>query len=1410
MVGVVYNNPHELSQGRAALDASRAFTPTNGNFSTDYGAGFLETAGLTYVQESVIGSAIRYGFRPDANASNYSYDREFNPIEYFLKNKETFGDIEYLVRGRKYDDVFSEKQFKDRAERHRLELNDRKRLSTSESTAGMLTGGLLSIADVTTLVPFVGQAKKAKSLYTIGKSALALGATQAGQEFMLHSNQEFRTAEQSATNIALAAAIGGGLGAFASAKDPGNILNPRHKWNPLNPANPISTGFKRYGKALSESEVMRPVKRGGRVVADHATLAAEQLKLREAADAISGMGRSVGAAAVKYGMSPIKSRLSDAAMWLSKNRITGTPVGMMINARSAKARAAALKLMDTNGILMQEYNLGIASGRSVEDIKNLHSSKSEELITKSLERNTELAFELGELVAGGGRITAAVTAAKNYIDDMVNAGAVLPNGIHPKGTMLDDWEFNNITNQQLMYGKLDEYTENALLNRFGQEGLDRIMAKAREQVTDINGYHKALEDEMVASGMITEKQRMGDDYKKAQLWDARGIRANIDGAEMFFYRLLAKDPTEEFLAEYKLTPEQFDKLGKEDVTLTSTVKGPDGQAAAEVLTPEVGNIRKKEILEDWAGDVWDKQITEANMLADAAQHEAKLLRKEAVIMAAELRGSYTEIKNVSIDEAKDTIRLRLAGVEKYKATRERLVAERDKVKAEAQRAQAEAKARTKLNIDEGKIERKLTGQANSQVRQAEKMYRDLAKNPESAPKDVKAGQDLLTETDLKLVPENMAADVKAASDAKRATDPVSSNDIGKYSERVARLDSQIASLDTKIASTESRIKVLSERVMMHENALETARANQALVRKLVKEANKDARHAARVAKRAAKKAKKGEKASGLVTHVQQLVRSLAGHDKVPGKILDQEVFQSGRAKSRQFHLTPEQHREAVQAGFLDDNLYNVIGRTSEDVGTRLGMREAFGLNTSSAEDLKDVFREIDAEYDDLINAATTAGKMKVVSSLQKEKAAIREQLEGVDGRLRGTYKLPDDPDSFGNWILQKARQYNYVRFGAGFLVSSMTDVANVTLTTGFKSLGLDRLRRVLSINAMESDEIRRLAVASERIMHSSRTMKMADIADARGSLGIGEYGSFKHRATSRVDRTLESLTGATNAVSGMSAWNVRMKALAMVEIQHNIAEIMPNYSSLLKAASAGDKAASLEVAKLASLGLGSNEMSAIAKMMAKHPPVKDEGVWELGLSRWWQEGKEGIRAAEDVQIALERAARRAIMTPGVGNTPLFLSGQYAKTLLQFQTYGFVYVNNFLIPTMQRVGAYGDKEALLSFGLQLALGTGVVMAKDLLRHGRIKDRTVDEWSYDILDRSGALAYLSVPLGAAKAQLFGAPPSRYSQMQNTPALLMGPTGGLAADALNAYYNPNAKTLTRIAPFKPLIDLGAQIYK
>lgn len=1391
MVGIVSTTPNERSQAQGLAAAANAYQAIQPNIR-DKGIGFWETAGLTYMQESLIGSAIRYGMSSDRYAGNYDYEAGFNPIKFYLDNKEEFSSIDHLIRQKYYDDVRSETQFRDRAKRHQTELEDRIALANSEHWGGMLMGGLASIVDVGTLIPIYGQLNKAKTLYTVGRTALAVGGIQAGQEVALHGMQDFRTLEQSQWNIGLASLMGGGLGALVTARNPSNILNPRHRWNPFNKANPITMGIKRYGQALSETTVMKPIMRGGRKVAAEANTTMEQLGIKQALDDLSTVtangARSVGAAARKYGMDPVKSKLSDAAMWLSKAPIVGTPFGIIINARSAKAREVGLKLMDNNGILMQEFGLGQAAGRSVEDMKNLHISMVDVLLSKAIDRNIQLAEDLAKLGTTAGVVERSVVQARQFIDDLKNTGKVDHQGIHPSGSSLDDWEFHNVTNQMLMYGKLDDFTRNALISRFGDKGLQKIESAAMEQVGEINQFHKYLEDAMVDSGMIREHQRMGEAYKKAQLWEPRGIRGNTDAAEAFFLEVFAKRPSDEFLTEYNLTDDVFEKLGMEDV-----------QVNGQTLNPDQGMLLKREILEDWAGDVWEKQIIAAEVAAEQAANEAKLARKEAVIMAAELRGSYTEIKNVSIEAAVDTVKQTQARVEGMKAERTKLVKERERLKARAQRAEEELRqTRSEVRAD-----------AQSQVKQAERAFKSVLKNQDATEAEIKAAQDDLVAKDNNLSPDNLEMDSRLAHQAKGENTRVNSEKWGRFNERVRELDRKIGALDDAIGSAGARVQKLAERIALHDAKLVAAKEAQKVAKALVKEAAKDARHLARKAKRAAKANKKMQGKPTLVAYVQDLVQKMAQQERIPKGILDSDVNVSGRARQRMLNLTEEQHRRAVQMGILNDNLYEVMARSADDIGTRLGFRENFGITKYGAEDITDVIDDIRADYNDMIAKATADGKPRVAKSLTRERDRVLEQIDGAEGRLRGTYGLPKDPDTWGRWLLQKGRQYNYIRFGAGFVLSSQTDLANVTLTSGFKTLGLRRLTRNLPLGNMHSAEVKRLAVAAERVMHSNRTLKMADIGDARAMLGIGDYGTFKHQVTSGVDRVFESLQSGVNTISGMTAWNVRLKALSMIEVQHNIAEMLLKYDTLLKAASAGDKAAELEIAKFASLGLGSEEFTRIGKMMQKHPPVKDEGIWELGYSRWWGEGKEGIRAAQDVEIALERASRRAVMTPGVGNTPLFMSKDFQKTLMQFQTYGYVYVNNFLIPATQRIGAYGDTEALLSFGLSMALGTGVVIAKDLIRYGKVKKREPEQWAYDILDRSGALAYLSVPVGALTATVSGNAPSRYYQQKNVPTLLMGPTGGLVGDLYDFATNPSLKGAHRIAPFKPLIDLGNTIF-
>lgn len=240
-----------------------------------------------------------------------------------------------------------------------------------------------------------------------------------------------------------------------------------------------------------------------------------------------------------------------------------------------------------------------------------------------------------------------------------------------------------------------------------------------------------------------------------------------------------------------------------------------------------------------------------------------------------------------------------------------------------------------------------------------------------------------------------------------------------------------------------------------------------------------------------------------------------------------------------------------------------------------------------------------------------------------------------------------------------------------------------------------------------------------------------------------------------------------------------MKALAMVQMQDTFVRHAMRWDEILSSASAKDQQI---VAEMASLGLGKDQMRGVVKMMQKHAAELDDGIYELNMGRWLNEGKAGQDAYEAVNIALNSVATRAIMTPGKGDTPFLMSDNIWKTILQFQTYGFVSLNKYMLPAFQRMAKYGDLEAFSSLMLATALGYGIVAATDIKRSGSVKERGLAQWGYDVVDRAGFLMFLSTPLAEASKQFGAGDVSRYSMEKNRLSLIGGPTGGLINDAFD----------------------------
>ena len=1356
-------------------------------YSTEDNAGFFETAGLMWQQETNLGSSITYGFESDRNGASYDYDKKFNPIKLWYDNQDEFGDITPYIRAGMFNDVVNEKQFKDRRMRLLDEQDRRKRIANG-SGWGIVAGMGLSLIDISTLVPF-GWATKGKTLYKVGKMAFGAGVLTAAQETVLHMQQDLRTTEESLLNVGISVPIGGGMGVFVSALNPKSRLSPKHPENPFNKDNPIRMGIAQWGKAASESAVVQPVTKAGRrtfqIVSDS----------------------SVGAAAVKVGEVTKAGIVTKPLKLLHK----ATPVGRMLYARSSKARDAILKLVDTGGILTDTMGMGRAQ-LSAEDFKARFMGGFENIFINHVDRYNTLRMRLegrtggiqNEAVQQIGDTTRRVGRFFRDLPTTARGGQV-ERGVGQGGAHFEDFEFQDVIYRVLHDEDMDPVID-GLRQRFGDDGAQDILDTARQQADDIHAVNQMMEDAMVEAGMIKEWQRMGREYGLAQLWNPKAMRgSNRQAAIRFFMEKFLNKPTDDFLMDgWGMTGDQFEMLGKAEVKI--------GDETFDVAR---GLDQRNEILEEWSGDTFDRQVTQAEI--ELRIHEAtyEAARREAVWQGRDLRKSETDYRKATVEEAKKILEMRIAERERAALERDRLRLEKQEIDTELARLAEEQSVRMNQFVDTGRWQRKYTAERKSEVEQSEDLLSALEKEDGGAPlADIEEARRMLTEADNELA--LVGDDALDAAVADAATKPVYSRVLSKLQERQRQIVKQMSRIDRRLERLDPKINKVSQAVASASDAVIRVRNGRVALRALKKEADKNVREQRRGVKKAKKNLRMQQGKLPVHSYVEDLVDTLGKQNKIPRGILESEVFVSGRTKTRKIILSNEERREAINLGLLRDDLYQVMYSSHEDISQRLALRKMFGT-----EDVTDVARSIRDDYDSMIANARKRGLTdRYIKSLEKERDAMTRDVQGVWERTLGMHGLPEDSEGFINWTLQKLRAWNFVKYGTGFLVSSLTDPASVALTSGFHALSTKNMRAVRkAMKGMRSDEIRRFATISERVLHNSRTLKIADASDIAVMSGIGNQGTIKHGLTSNFDRVMQGMSNTASVMSGMLWWNTRLKALGMMEMQHNLVGLMKDYDSLLTAASAGNKKAELEIAKLASIGIGEEQARRINKMMAKHEPVLDEGVYELEISRWLDEGDEGHAAHADVEFALRRVANRAVMTPGIAETPLLMSKQGWKTILQFQTYGFVVVNRFITPALQRGMTYNDMDAFMSMAFAAGLGTVVVGLKDLQRSGEIKERSPVEWAYDVLDRSGYLMYLTVPSSMAFNMAnvaFGLKeaPSRFAN-RNQWTLFLGPSFATAEDISGSIFNlahgdaeQAGKHAMKLVPFQILKNVGDRI--
>jgi hypothetical protein len=436
-------------------------------------------------------------------------------------------------------------------------------------------------------------------------------------------------------------------------------------------------------------------------------------------------------------------------------------------------------------------------------------------------------------------------------------------------------------------------------------------------------------------------------------------------------------------------------------------------------------------------------------------------------------------------------------------------------------------------------------------------------------------------------------------------------------------------------------------------------------------------------------------------------------------------------------------------------------------------------------DMKGAITRIVDDYKDLIAGAKSEAERTRLAA--RRDADIRD-LEAMRDRLRGTYAAPADPNGFFVRGARAVRNWNYLSLMGAMTESSIPDLARPVMVHGvLRTLRDGVLPMITNFRQfrLAAQEAKRAGAALDMVL-DSRAMELADIGDI-----YGRHSAF--------ERGMQALVERFGKWALMTPWNAALKQFSSVITQHEI----------LAATSKGAAMSKRELEKLAMSGIDAEMAGRIAQQFNQHG---ERGSAWLANTRQWTDRQ----AIEAFRAAVVKDVDRTIVTPGIGDRPLWMSTELGKVIGQFKSFAFASAQRVLLAGLQQ----RDMAALNGTLLSIALGMGVYGLKSRASGKETSDDPA-VWVREGVDRSGVLGWLyeagnvsekfTRGLIGPSAVTGGEMASRYAS-RGVFGALFGPTVGRVEDIAKAtgaavsgeFSESDVRALRRLVPYQNLFYL------
>lgn len=381
--------------------------------------------------------------------------------------------------------------------------------------------------------------------------------------------------------------------------------------------------------------------------------------------------------------------------------------------------------------------------------------------------------------------------------------------------------------------------------------------------------------------------------------------------------------------------------------------------------------------------------------------------------------------------------------------------------------------------------------------------------------------------------------------------------------------------------------------------------------------------------------------------------------------------------------------DRLMKDYLESDANYVLQRHIREASAEVELTRAFG-NKSLEKQLKD----IQDEYDALMRQ-----NPKDQAKLAKARDNDIRDITALRDRLAGTYGMPDDPSSFFVRAGAFLRSANFVTKLGGMTVSAIPDLARGVMVNGFGNTmrGYSALiTRSPAFRASRAEQLK-MAVGLETILHT-RARTMGDLVDSSAR-------------TTAVEAGMERVTDAFGKLTLMGHFDDMNKSVSG----------MITSDGILSGTFAGRR--------LAKLGINDNLAARIRSEFEKHGEVING--WHIGnFEKWDDQHVAGV-----FQSAVLKDVNNTVITPGIGDTPLWASTPLGKTVFQFKSFATASYNRATLGGLQE----GTGQFYYGTAFQIGLGA-LTYALKQSANGKEVDWSPNKMVLEGVDRSGILGPL----------------------------------------------------------------------